>query len=264
MKSLVSVIRINHTTHNALVDKKITQLGPFISILIPAHNEEGSLENVIGRTQRVLKSLGNPYEIIVVDDGSTDQTCDVAYKRDVSIIRNYRNCGKGHALQTGFNYCSGSIIVTIDADGSHQPEELPQLITPLFKDEYDVVIGSRFKGCIEKGALKRTNLIGNMIFNFLIFLLSGKLLTDTQSGFRAFKKSTLSHLNLTSSRYEIESEMTAEMLKRRFRIKEVPIYCKKPQRPSGLRAFKDGHKIVRTILKTFLRRNSRVSGKRES
>jgi glycosyltransferase involved in cell wall biosynthesis len=263
MNNSISAEKLNYLTNDILVDQKITHLKPVISILIPAYNEERTLENVINRTQKVLEGLSDPYEIIVVDDGSTDHTWNIAYTKNVSVIRNYRNCGKGHALQTGFDHCKGNIIVTMDADGSHQPEQLLHLINPLFKNECDVVIGSRFQGSIEEGAIRKTNLVGNMIFNLLLFLLYRKLLTDTQSGFRAFRKSVLTGLSLTSARYEIESEMTAKLLKNRFQIKEVPVYCAKPERPSGLKAFEDGYRIFRIIVKTFLGRNNRGSQKRE-
>jgi glycosyltransferase involved in cell wall biosynthesis len=262
MKSLVSVIEPNHTTNEVLIEKTIATAGPMISVLIPAHNEEVSIEKVIHRAQKTLMELGHPYEIIVVDDGSTDETCNAAYRKDVLILKNYRNCGKGHALQTGFSFCKGDIIVTMDADGSHQPEELPYLINPLLKNECDVVIGSRFKGQVEAGAIKRTNFVGNVIFNIVFFLFSGEWLTDTQSGFRALRRDVLSSLNLTSARYEIESEMTAELLMKGFQIREVPTFCAKPKRPSGLRTFRDGYRILATILKTFLKRNGNGSRKR--
>jgi hypothetical protein len=150
----------------------------------------------------------------------------------------------------------------MDADGSHQPEELPYLINPLLKNECDVVIGSRFKGQVEAGAIKRTNFVGNVIFNIVFFLFSGEWLTDTQSGFRALRRDVLSSLNLTSARYEIESEMTAELLMKGFQIREVPTFCAKPKRPSGLRTFRDGYRILATILKTFLKRNGNGSRKR--
>jgi len=263
LKSLASVAQPNDVARDFLIEKTTATPNPVISVLIPAHNEEGSIENVIHRTQKVLIELGYPYEIIVIDDGSTDQTCNAAFKNDVFILRNYRNCGKGHALQVGFSSCRGDIIVTMDADGSHQPEELPYLLNPLFKNECDVVIGSRFKGQMEEGAIKRTNFVGNMFFNIVILLLSREWLTDTQSGFRAFKKDVLPNLSLTSARYEIESEMTVELLKNKFQIKEVPTYCAKPQRPSGLKAFRDGYRILKVILRTSLRRNNNGLGKRE-
>lgn len=251
---MISDLEIGPTSDKVLIEKGVNSFGPLISILIPAHNEERTLESVLDRTESVIKSLGAPYEIIIIDDGSTDQTRDIISKRNIVFLRNHKNCGKGHALRTGFKYCKGNIIVTMDADGSHQAEELPRLIQPIIKEECSVVIGSRFKGYIEQGAMKKTNFIGNMFFNFLMFLFTGKLLTDTQSGFRAFQRNVLFSLNLSSDGYDIETEMTAQLLKNRFHVKEVPIYCTKPQRKSGLEVFADGLKILKTIFRVFLKR----------
>jgi len=240
--------------YQVLTDNRTIQSDPLISIIIPAYNEEKSLGTVIRRTRKTLQNLHNPYEIIVVDDGSTDRTSFVANKEDVTVVKNHKNCGKGDALKIGFSYCKGDIIVTMDADGSNQPEELLQLIRPILKDEFDVVIGSRFKGSIEKGAIKSTNLIGNKIFNLMIFFLSRKRLTDALSGFRAMTREALSNLNTMSVGYEIEAEMTIELVKKGFTMGEVPINCAKPDRVSMLNTFQDGLKIMKTIFNTCLRR----------
>ena len=240
--------------YQVLTDNRTNHSAPLISIVIPAYNEEKSLGTVIKRTRKTLQNLLNPYEIVVVDDGSTDRTSFVANEKDVVVVRNHKNCGKGDALKIGFSYCKGDIIVTMDADGSNQPEELPQLIRPILKDEFDVVIGSRFKGSIENGAIKSMNLIGNRIFNLMIFFLSRKRLTDALSGFRAMKREALSNLNTMSVGYEIEAEMTIELVKKGFTMGEVPINCAKPiGRVSMLNTFQDGLKIMKTIFKTCLR-----------
>jgi glycosyltransferase involved in cell wall biosynthesis len=244
--------------YQVLTDNRTIQSDRLISIIIPAYNEEKSLGTVIRRTRKTLQNLYNPYEIIVVDDGSTDRTSFVANKEDVTVVKNHKNCGKGDALKIGFSYCKGDIIVTMDADGSNQPEELLHLLQPILKNDCDVVIGSRFEGSIEKGAIKTINRIGNRIFNVMIYLLYGRLLTDTQSGFRAFKKKTLANLNLLSVGYEIETEMIIEIIKEKLSISEVPINCTRPEKGiSKLRTFHDGWKILKTIFRTYFRRHVR-------
>lgn len=241
------------SVHSILLGKSKPAYSRSISVVIPAFNEEETLESVIHRTRRTLDLMGNAHEIIVVDDGSTDQTCNIASKEGVTIVRNHRNGGKGRALKMGFDRCNGEVIVTIDADGSHQPEEVPKLISPIIKNEVDMVIGSRFNGQMEEKAVKTVNIIGNKLFNVFIFLLSGRRLTDSQSGFRAFSRDVLSNLNVRSKGYEIESEITVELIQKGFVIGEVPIKCTCAPRNSRLRAFRDGCKILKTIISTYFR-----------
>lgn len=236
-----------------LTEKLPVSSHPAVSVVIPAFNEEQTLGRVIDSAKKELGKMGYTYEIIVVDDGSTDRTHETAFKEKVVIIRNRRNRGKGYALKIGLDSCRGDTIVTMDADGSHQPHELSRVLQPIIKNESDMVIGSRFKGGFEDGAVKRINIIGNRLFNLLIFVLSGKLLSDTQSGYRAFSRNVLLNLNVSSAGYEIESEITVELIKKGFRIKEVPITCICPLRNSRLRALYDGYRIMRTIVRTTIR-----------
>lgn len=218
-----------------------------ISVIIPAYNEEKSIGNVIEKTAQVLDDMKAPYEIIVVDDGSTDNTRRAASQHKVQVISYPTNMGKGYAVRKGFQSAEGEILVTIDADGAHSPKEIPDLVTPLFNGT-DIAAGSRFLG---KGyRTSRLNRIGNSFFNMTIQVLTGKYVTDSQTGFRAIKRQVLEQLNLTSNGFEIETEITLKSLKNGFKFQEKPIFCKKRQfNKSKIRILSDGTKILKTILK---------------
>ena len=149
-----------------------------ISVVIPAFNEEKSIGLVIEQTTQVLDSLGVPYEIIVVDDGSTDNTARVASTYKATVISYPQNIGKGHALRKGFQQAQGEIIVMIDSDGTHRPKEITDLVTPLFNGT-DIVAGSRFLGTIADSTT-RINRVGNFLLNTTIASLTGTRITDSQ------------------------------------------------------------------------------------
>ena len=221
-----------------------------ISVVIPAYNEEKTIGNVISETILVMESLKLPYEIIVVDDGSTDDTGQIATRYKATVLSNGKNRGKGYALRKGFKYAQGDIIVTVDADGAHRPKEIPDLIHPLFNG-VDIVAGTRFLGNGRKNSTSRLNRLGNFIFNVTVTILTGKHVTDSQTGFRAFKKEFLQKISLESCSYEIEAEMTVKGLKNGFVFKEIPISCKKRKyNISKLKILADGTKILKTILKS--------------
>jgi glycosyltransferase involved in cell wall biosynthesis len=220
-----------------------------VSVIIPAYNEQKTIGHVIEETTSVMDSLGVPYEIIIVNDGSTDRTGQVATRYKATVLTNERNRGKGYAVRRGFEQATGEIIVTLDADGAHSPKEIPDLIDPL-SNGTDIVGGSRFLGN-NAFSTTRLNRFGNFLFNMAIATLTGKRVTDSQTGFRAFKKEVLEKLNLASSGYEIETEITVKGLKNGFNFEEKPISCKQRQySTSKLRILSDGAKILKTILKT--------------
>jgi len=219
-----------------------------ISVVIPAYNEEKTMGNVISDTISVMESLEMPYEIIVVDDGSTDNTRQTATKYKATVLSNGKNQGKGNALRKGFQYAQGDIVVTIDADGAHRPKEIPGLIYPLFNG-VDMVTGSRFLGG-GRDSTSKLNRLGNLLFNITIMILTGKRITDSQTGFRAFKKEVLQKLNLESLGYEIETEITVKGLKNGFIYQEKPISCEQRKYSiSKLKILSDGTKILQTILR---------------
>jgi glycosyltransferase involved in cell wall biosynthesis len=223
-----------------------------VSVVIPAYNEEKTIGNVIEETIQIMDSLGLPYEIIVVDDGSTDRTREVASRYKATVLSNGRNRGKGYTLRKGFQHAQGDIVVTIDADGSHKPKEIPDLINPLFNGA-DIVAGSRFLGDGKNHTCK-LHMLGNHLINTAIMVLTRKLITDSQTGLRAFKREFLQKIHLESYGYEIETEITVKSLKNGFKLKEVPISCEKRKyNISRLKILSDGFKILKTILKSSIK-----------
>jgi len=217
-----------------------------LSVVIPAYNEENTIGDVLSKTISVMNRLKRSYEVILVDDGSTDNTKHVAAKHKATVLSNGRNRGKGYALKKGFQHAQGDIIITMDADGAHNPQEIPHLIHPLFNG-VDIVAGSRFLGN-GKYSTSRLNRVGNNLFNILIMILTGERVTDSQSGFRAFKRHVLREFTLESVGYEVETELTVKGLKNGFTFQEKPISCKKrTYNISRIRILFDGMKILKTI-----------------
>jgi glycosyltransferase involved in cell wall biosynthesis len=223
-----------------------------ISVVIPAYNEEKTIDEVLIRTYKTMETIGLPYEIIVVDDGSTDKTRMLAERHKVTTLTNGTNKGKGHALKTGLQHAIGNMVITMDADGSHQPEEIPHILKPLLSGA-DIVTGSRFLGRRENGSIRALNVFGNHLFNFLIWILTRKHITDSQTGFRGFKQHVLEEIEITSEGYDVETELTVKALRNGYMIKEEPITCqRRKEGNSHLKPLHDGIRISRNIIKAYL------------
>jgi glycosyltransferase involved in cell wall biosynthesis len=224
-----------------------------VSIIIPAYNEEKNVANVISGTITVMEQLTLPYEIIFVDDGSTDKTGLIASFFKVRIITNKKNCGKGYSLKKALQHANGNIIVTIDSDGEHKPKEIAPLLDAVVNG-MDIVAGSRFLN--KKSAVTtQLNQIGNRLFNLVIMALTGKLVTDSQTGFRVIKREVFEKLNLQSDGYEIETEITVKGLRGGFAFKELPITVERRRfGASKLKLISDSKRIFGTILATSFSR----------
>lgn len=188
-----------------------------ITAILPAYNEEVSIGSMVLRTKRYVN------RIIVVDDGSSDRTADVAELAGAEVIRHPLNKGKGAALKTGFESLNGAeVIVTMDTDGQHDPADIPKLVAPILNGEADIVNGSRYIN----GDKKDTPLyrrIGQVVLDKATNLGSGLNITDTQSGFRAFSADTKSIFRFKQTGLAIESEMLADAANANLRIKEIEI-----------------------------------------
>ncbi|MFX0025464.1 MAG: glycosyltransferase family 2 protein [Candidatus Hermodarchaeota archaeon] len=194
---------------------------PYLSIILPVYNEEKSIKNVIYRIPEALN-----YEVIIVDDGSTDNT--VQYVKEIKnpnikILKYVENQGYGAALLIGLKHARGDIIITLDSDGQHDPQEIPNLIKPILNNEADIAIGSSYKGNNNYNyPLYRK--IGEFIIRVIIWIFYYQEIDNNQSGFRALKK-TIKHIF-----YDIKHKgmgFTTEFLFRacshKLKIKEVPI-----------------------------------------
>lgn len=169
-----------------------------------------------------------PYvtEIVVCDDGSADDTHEVAAKAGATVIRHAQNRGYGGAIKTLFQAAKErdpDVMITIDADGQHDPSQIPNIIEPILKDHADIIIGSRFlvKGDREKVPLYRT--IGIKAITKLAHLVSYNDITDAQSGFRAYNKNSLSLIELTEEGMAVSTEILVRARDKHLRIKEVPV-----------------------------------------
>jgi len=224
-----------------------------LSIIIPVYNEELTVGNIIDRVKLVLQQTGLKNEIIVVDDCSYDKSLEVAKKRSAKIYTLKQHLGKGYALRAGFAKAKGDIIVTIDSDGSHKPEELLEVLAPVLEDKADLVIGSRYLNH-KSVAARKLNAFGVKLFNYFIQLLTGVAVTDSQSGYRAMKRQVLKNQNLKSGEYEIESEMLVKTAKKNFRITEVPIsFEQRTYGRSGVDPLIDGFKILLSIILAYMK-----------
>jgi glycosyltransferase involved in cell wall biosynthesis len=224
---------------------------PFVSIIMPALNEEKTVGMLVSEASSLMSSHHIPFEVIVVDDCSSDGTYGEALRRGAIVLRNDRTGGKGCCLRRGLEKARGDLIVTIDSDGEHLPKDIIRLLGHAFEG-LDVVCGSRFLNG-SSNFTSRIHFVGNQIFNIVIWILTGKRVTDSQTGFRVLKRKVIDTLHLESDGFEIETEITVKSLQNGFSFKEVPINVKRREYGiSRVRMLSDGGKILKTILKSIL------------
>jgi len=219
-----------------------------VSVIIPAYNEEKNIEDILFRTEKALEALNLPYEVVVVDDGSTDKTRFLAQRHKVTVISNGKNHGKGYAIKRGLKDASGELVITMDADGSHKPEDIRRLVEPLMNGA-DVVMGSRFTCKREKDSTKKLHILGNKLFNLLIRILTKQYITDSQTGFRAFKRKVLEEIEITCDGYAVETELTVKTLKNGYIVREEPVtFEKRKDGCSHINPLCDGIRILKAII----------------
>jgi len=186
--------------------------------VVPAFNEEKTIGKVIRKLQKYVDC------VIVVDDYSTDATGKIAKEHGAIVLRHLQNRGVGAAMITGINYAKKlkpKIVITMDADGQHNPEDIPRIVQPILNGTADCVLGSRFlKGPQDTMPLMKK--IGNKLLTFIIRILAGVHLTDAQTGFRALNQKALSLLNL-SSEFTYTQEMILILSHKGCRFIEIPI-----------------------------------------
>lgn len=219
-----------------------------LSIIIPAYNEESTIFELVKKVknQEVQKI---DKEIIVVDDGSTDNTYKILKKiKGIIVLKHERNMGKGKAIRTALKKVTGAITLIQDADLELDPSDYPLIIEPIIKNKYNVVYGSR----ILSNNTKHTFIYytgGRLVTAFANFLYGIKI-TDEPIGYKAFKTDLLKNLNLKCKRFEFCPEVTAKIAKRKIKIHEVPVkYNPRSVKEGKKLKIKDGIQAVWTLLK---------------
>jgi glycosyltransferase involved in cell wall biosynthesis len=218
-----------------------------IIAIIPAYNEDRFIGSV------VLKAHQYAETVIVVDDGSSDVTAAIAEAAGATVVKHEQNQGKGVALNTGFSRALDlhpSVVVMLDGDGQHKPEEIPELIRPILRGQADMVIGSRFRDTKSKIPLWRQ--VGQHVLTFITNIASGVTTSDSQSGFRAFSYNALKTLQIKSDGFSIESEMQFWARKNNIRIKEASISCLYNEKAKR-NPFKHGVEVLNGILQLISR-----------
>lgn len=212
---------------------------------IPAYNEEIAIGSVILRTKKYVDL------VLVIDDGSTDATSIVAKMAGADVIQHEKNLGKGAALECAFRRAKqldADILICLDGDGQHNPDEIPRLLDAIKNEDADMIIGSRFLKAGNSVPVYRR--IGQKVLNSLTNSISATKVTDSQSGFRAFSKKAIISLSCKEMGIGIESQMQSSADDLNLKIVEIPISCRYDVKHSSkMNPFNHGFQVINTILK---------------
>ena len=224
-----------------------------LTLLLPTLDEAQALSGVIGRIPRnAIESSGYLLRVVVIDGGSTDGTKEIAQSLDCETIEQVSGRGKGNGLREAFHrfiQTEDEFLVLMDADGTYRPEEIVDLLERLTSPNVEIVIGSRMKGTISRGAMTRRNYVGNRILTWLAVVLYSRYVSDLCTGFWAFKRSAIEKMKLNSTGFEIEAEMYTSAVHEKIKMAEVPIHYDSRIGQSKLGSIRDGIRIAMKLLK---------------
>jgi len=193
-----------------------------LSVIMPIYNEIHTLEEIIKR----VVSTGLADEIVLIDDGSTDGTRDLVKgfqgKPGFTVILHEKNQGKGAAVRSGFAAAKGEVYLIQDADLEYDPREYQKLLEPIDEGLADVVYGSRFLGASRRVAMF-WHMVANKLLTLFTNILYDTILSDMETGYKVFRREVVQDMVIHAKRFEFEPEFTAKILKRKYRIFEVPI-----------------------------------------
>jgi len=219
---------------------------PELSIVLPCRNEEQALSHCLTKIKEVIAKNKINAEIIV-SDSSTDKSPEIVKNHDARLVKHNKE-GYGIACLEGFKAAKGEYIFFADCDGTYNFEDIPKFLKYL-KQGYDIVIGNRFEGNLEKGAMPWSHrYIGSPILSFLFRIFFDSKVRDINSGMRAISKAALKKLNLRTAGMEFASEMLIKAVKKNLKIKELPVNYYSRKGDSKLRTFRDGWRHLRFML----------------
>ncbi|MBN1163477.1 MAG: glycosyltransferase family 2 protein [Candidatus Krumholzibacteriota bacterium] len=216
--------------------------------IIPALNEAKHISEVISRLKRFIPETN----IILVDDGSEDDTAALAAQAQVTVVRHPENRGKGASLKSGFQkileFPRVEAVFTLDGDGQHDPAEIPVFVEEYRKKEWDIIIGSRADNRTGMPPIRR---ITNTVTSWIMSLRVGCRIEDSQSGYRLIKTELLRNIGLVTNHYETESEIVIKAGARGGSIGSVPIKTIYADEKSKVRPFRDTVRFLKVVVNSF-------------
>ncbi|MBN1165218.1 MAG: glycosyltransferase family 2 protein [Candidatus Krumholzibacteriota bacterium] len=222
--------------------------GKKVSLVIPAYNEEGSISLVLEEIEQVMRSQVKDFEIIIVDDGSTDKTTAVLQELPVKVVTHPRNRGYGAALKSGIRKAQGEIIIITDADSTYPAEQIPPILSHM--DEYDMVVGARTGKNVKIPLIRKP---AKWFLSKLANYLSGTDIPDLNSGLRAFRRETvLKFFNILPDGFSFTTTITLGMLCNGYTIKYLPIDYFKRDGKSKIRPIHDTLNFISLIVRTVM------------
>jgi glycosyltransferase involved in cell wall biosynthesis len=211
-------------------------------VLIPTYNQASHIRHLIKEVRKYVE------DVVIVDDGSCDNTAELAKKENAVVIRHSHNKGKGASLHTGIDYLSDKdykILITMDGDGQHLPEEIPLFINFYEKYDADLIVGNRMHNLANMPVIRR---LTNKIMSNIISKICHQEIPDSQCGFRLIKKKLLDEINLTYSNYEIESELLIRASRLGYKIDQVPITTVYKQEKSYINPIIDTIRFIKLLI----------------
>jgi len=221
-----------------------------ICAIIPAYNVESTIEDVIRGVNRFLLLP----DIVIIDDGSGDDTAAKAKRTGATVLQNEQNRGKGYSLKRGFEYAIKNFyeaVISIDADLQHDPLEIPKFLNCYSQHKADLILGDRTH---DLSAMPIDRQFSNKTTSLIISLLTGQRVRDSQNGYRLMKTDALRRIHLTSNRYEMESELLVKILINDFSIAHVPIKTIYGDQESHIHRFVDSLRFIRIVMRSLIRK----------
>lgn len=217
--------------------------------VIPAYNEAQRITGVVEHTQKFVD------RVVVANDGSTDETAEVARQAGAIVVSHSQNCGAGAATMTGIQAAralKADVVVTLDADEQHDPRDIPSLLQPILRDQADIVFANRFG---QKNRIPLIRRLFNAVGNLVTFTTTGRWVNDSQCGFKVFGPRAVREVTIRMSGYEFCTELVREAVQHKWRVAEVPVkvlysqytLAKGQSFASGVRT------ALRILLRSFLR-----------